>query len=163
ISRDPQDPNTLLFRLEIGFDLAGNPLGGLVPGHVYELFLPGLAQDRGPYITSRGGGPHLRRLTCRLTALSGTAAAEPGPPPSEGGGLYTSRDCPRSADRRADRRRKSTGPGRGGRLAQQSDRDLLRRLDEPRFARESDNRSVEHDPRLVRSQPEQRGRPGSDP
>ena len=81
IAPDPQDDRTLVYRPQLTFDSAGNPVFGLVDGHTYLLELPGTDQDPlGPYVSSLGGLPNRTRLRCLLVASLGVADAVPGRP-----------------------------------------------------------------------------------
>lgn len=78
---DPLDPNTLVYRPQMSFDSAGNPLFGLQEKHVYLLRLPGLEQDPlGPFVTSVDLVPNRIRLQCQVIASLGVSDAVPGRP-----------------------------------------------------------------------------------
>jgi hypothetical protein len=75
------DPATLVYRVALTFDSAGNPVFGLIDGHAYLLRLPGTDQDPlGPYLTSIDGLPNKTRFECTLLAALGVADAVPGRP-----------------------------------------------------------------------------------
>jgi hypothetical protein len=78
---DPADANTLIYRPQMTFDSAGDPLFGLVDGRTYLLRLPGLSLDPlGPHVTSVDGLPNQTRMQCLLVASLGVADAVPGRP-----------------------------------------------------------------------------------
>lgn len=81
LTLDPQDASTLVYRPQMTFDSAGNPLFGLMDGRVYFLKLPGTDLDPlGPYVTSLGGLPNRTRLQCTLVASLGVVDVVPGRP-----------------------------------------------------------------------------------
>ena len=78
---DPLDPNTIVYRPQLTFDSAGNPLFGLIPGRTYLLKLPGTTLDPlGPYVTSIDGVPNRTRMLCTLVASLGVQDVVPGRP-----------------------------------------------------------------------------------
>ena len=80
-SLDRLDPRTLVYRPQLTFDSAGNPMFGLEFGRVYLLSVPGTNVDPlGPYITSEDGLPNRLRMQCSLVASLGVADAAPGRP-----------------------------------------------------------------------------------
>lgn len=77
----PDDPSTLVYRPQMTFDSAGNPVFGLRDDRTYLLKLPGQTLDPlGPYVTSVDGLPNQTRLLCTLVASLGAADAVPGRP-----------------------------------------------------------------------------------
>ncbi|HEX6882600.1 MAG TPA: Ig-like domain-containing protein [Planctomycetota bacterium] len=80
LSLAPGDPATLVYRPQLTFDSAGNPIFGLVAGQVYLLHIPGTEQGPGPYLTSLDGTPNRTRLLCALVASRGVADVVPGRP-----------------------------------------------------------------------------------
>jgi len=76
----PGDPATLVYRPQLTFDSAGNPIFGLVAGQTYLLHIPGTDQGAGPHLTSVDGTPNRTSLRCLLIASRGVADVVPGPP-----------------------------------------------------------------------------------
>ncbi len=85
-SLDTGDPRVLIYRPQLTFDSAGNPIFGLTAGKTYSLHILGTALDRpGPYIENTIGQPNTNRLggtpgTCTLVASRGIFDANPGRP-----------------------------------------------------------------------------------
>src|SRR5688572_5302800 len=78
---DAQDPGTLVYRPQMSFDSAGNPIFGLMDDQTYLLHLRGTDQDAvGPYLTSVDGVPNRTRLLCTLVASEGVGDPVPGRP-----------------------------------------------------------------------------------
>lgn len=78
---DPAHPSTLVYRPQMTFDSAGNPIFGLIDGRTYLLHVPGFEQDPfGPYLTDLDGNPNRTRLQCALVASAGVADVVPGRP-----------------------------------------------------------------------------------
>src|SRR5262245_48423795 len=77
---DPADPSTLIWRPQMTFDSAGNPIFGLVAGRTYLLRLPGVSVSAGPYLTSVDGLPNQTHMQCVLVASLGVADVVPGRP-----------------------------------------------------------------------------------
>src|SRR5262245_55852793 len=76
---DPHDPNTLLWRPQLTFDSAGNPIFGLEPGRTYLLSIPSRALAP-VVLTSVDGLPNETSLMCVLVASLGVADVVPGQP-----------------------------------------------------------------------------------
>ena len=78
---DPDEPNVLVYRPQLTFDSAGNPIFGLNAGATYQLKIPGArANDDPPFIRNMIGQSNTSRLDCRLTASRGVFDATPGQP-----------------------------------------------------------------------------------
>jgi hypothetical protein len=78
---DPNDPKTLVYRPQLTFDSAGNPIFGLVQDQTYCLTVPGASIDAlGPFIRNATGSPNASRLLCTLVASEGVRDANPGRP-----------------------------------------------------------------------------------
>lgn len=78
---DPADPRTLIWRPQLTFDSAGNPIFGLTEDETYSLRIPGTLLDPlGPYIESTGGEANETRLLCTLVASQGVRDVVPGRP-----------------------------------------------------------------------------------
>ena len=78
------EPDTLVFRPDITFDSAGNPVFGFEEGSSYTLRLPGQVQDpSGPWVRSVGGGANRHRMLCTVRADLGLLDAKPGKPSVE--------------------------------------------------------------------------------
>lgn len=78
---DPQDPRTLIYRPQLTFDSAGNPVFGLTQDRTYLLKVPGIVLDPlGPYIRNTNGSPNTSRLLCTLIASEDPRDSNPGRP-----------------------------------------------------------------------------------
>lgn len=77
---NPSDPRTLIYRPQLTFDSAGNPIFGLTENKSYIFKIPGAAVDPlGPFIRSTSGAPNSSSLECTLMA-QGTLDANQGRP-----------------------------------------------------------------------------------
>lgn len=78
---DPNDARTLIYRPQLTFDSAGNPIFGLNQDSTYFFKVPGSILDPlGPYIKDTAGGANSSRLQCTLVASEDVLDASPGPP-----------------------------------------------------------------------------------
>ncbi len=77
---DPLDPRTLIYRPQLTFDSAGNPVFGLTEDKAYLFAIPGSLRDAPPYIRSTSGAPNSSSLQCTLMATEGVRDANPGRP-----------------------------------------------------------------------------------
>ncbi len=78
---DPGEPRVLIYRPQLTFDSAGNPIFGLTADKTYFFKIPGRVLDPlGPYILNTIGQPNSSRLQCTLVASRGVFDANPGRP-----------------------------------------------------------------------------------
>jgi Big-like domain-containing protein len=78
---DPNDARTLIYRPQLTFDSAGNPIFGLNEDSTYFFKVPGSVLDPlGPYVRDTSGSPNSSRLQCTLVASEAVLDASPGPP-----------------------------------------------------------------------------------
>lgn len=82
-SLDPDQPFRLIFRPQLTFNSAGNPIFGLNAGESYTIRIPGQAQDPPPYIRSVTGANNQQRLQCTVAATEGIVDPVPGAPTVE--------------------------------------------------------------------------------
>jgi hypothetical protein len=79
---DAVDPRILVYRPQVTFDSAGNPIFGLTRDAVYIFTVPAIGQpgQLGPFIRSTIGTPNSTFLQCALTASEDVRDASPGRP-----------------------------------------------------------------------------------
>lgn len=79
---DAVDPRILIYRPQVTFDSAGNPIFGLTRDSVYVFSVPatGRPGELGPFISDTGGSPNSTFLECALTASEDVRDASPGHP-----------------------------------------------------------------------------------
>jgi len=79
---DAVDPRILIYRPQVTFDSAGNPIFGLTQDAVYIFTVPALGQpgELGPFIRNMSGTPNSTFLQCALTASEDVRDASPGRP-----------------------------------------------------------------------------------
>ncbi|MCI0633257.1 MAG: Ig-like domain-containing protein, partial [Actinobacteria bacterium] len=71
----------LIYRPQLTFDSAGNPIFGFVAGRTYILEVPGTRiEPLGPHIRSTSGSSNSSHLECALVASQGINDARPGHP-----------------------------------------------------------------------------------
>lgn len=77
---DPQNPRTLIYRPQLTFDSAGNPVFGLTEDKSYSFSIPGSLRDPPPYVRNTNGTANSSSLQCTLIASEGVRDANPGRP-----------------------------------------------------------------------------------
>lgn len=78
---DPLNPNRVIFRPRLSFDIDGNPQFGFEPDTNYQITIPGEEQgDSGPFVLSTTGRPNQSRLQCTIDTSQGVIDLVPGRP-----------------------------------------------------------------------------------
>ena len=78
---DSHDPSVVLFRPQLSFDPAGNPVFGFETNATYSIQIDGvLGGGSGPFVLSAFGNPVVNRMLCTVVADQGIHDYTPGPP-----------------------------------------------------------------------------------
>ncbi len=78
---DPANPNRVVYRPALTFDLNGNPSFGFDPNTAYGITIPGELQgDTGPFIRSATGRANQSRLQCTILTTDQVTDPVPGDP-----------------------------------------------------------------------------------
>ena len=81
---DPSNPNRLIFRPALTFDVNGSPVFSFEPNTSYDIEIPGAAQgDSAPLITSEAGRVNQSRLACTISTSDLLLDPVPGAPSVE--------------------------------------------------------------------------------
>lgn len=80
LSLDPTDPKTILFRPLLSFDGTGDPVFSFQANSSYQLMVPGVSQNLGPFLQSELAVENQERLACVLQTDGGVKDYVPGSP-----------------------------------------------------------------------------------